>query len=80
MRVAFRTPPRAGLLFDLDDGRILWQRNPDARLHIASLTKMMTALLAVKSGRPNGRVLVTREAIRRTDRRWACSRSAGTCP
>jgi D-alanyl-D-alanine carboxypeptidase (penicillin-binding protein 5/6) len=61
--IVFHSPPRAGLLFDLNDGRVLWQRNPHARLRIASLTKMMTALLAVKSGRPNGRVLVTREAI-----------------
>jgi serine-type D-Ala-D-Ala carboxypeptidase (penicillin-binding protein 5/6) len=63
VQIAFHSPPRAGLLFDLDDGRVLWERNPHARLPIASLTKMMTALLAVRSGRPNGRVLVTREAI-----------------
>ena len=63
VRIGFHSPPRAGLLFDLDDGRVLWQRNPLARLPIASLTKMMTALLAVQSGRPDAGVLVTREAI-----------------
>jgi D-alanyl-D-alanine carboxypeptidase len=63
VRLSFHTPPRAGLLFDLGDGRVLWQRNPLARLRIASLTKMMTALLAVRSGRPDDPVLVTREAI-----------------
>jgi D-alanyl-D-alanine carboxypeptidase (penicillin-binding protein 5/6) len=63
VQLAFHSPPRAGLLFDLDDGRVLWQRNPHSRLRIASLTKMMTALLAVRSGHPSGRVLVTREAI-----------------
>jgi D-alanyl-D-alanine carboxypeptidase len=63
VRIAFHHPPRAGLLFDLHDGRVLWQRNALARLRIASLTKMMTALLAVQSGRPDARVLVTREAI-----------------
>jgi D-alanyl-D-alanine carboxypeptidase len=63
VRIPFHAPPRAGLLFDLDNGRVLWQRNPLARLRIASLTKMMTALLAVRSGRPDARVLVTREAI-----------------
>jgi D-alanyl-D-alanine carboxypeptidase (penicillin-binding protein 5/6) len=63
VRIPFHRPPRAGLLFDLDTGRALWQRNPHARLRIASLTKMMTALLAVRSGRPDTRVLVTREAI-----------------
>jgi serine-type D-Ala-D-Ala carboxypeptidase (penicillin-binding protein 5/6) len=45
----FHSPPRAGLLFNLDTGQVLWQRNPLARLRIASLTKMMTALLAVRS-------------------------------
>jgi D-alanyl-D-alanine carboxypeptidase (penicillin-binding protein 5/6) len=59
----FHSPPRAGLLFDLDDGRVLWQRNPLDRLRIASLTKMMTALLAVQSAPPGDRVLVTREAV-----------------
>jgi serine-type D-Ala-D-Ala carboxypeptidase (penicillin-binding protein 5/6) len=63
VRIPFHAPPRAGLLFDLDSGRVLWQRNPLTRLRIASLTKMMTALLAVRSGRPDDRVLVTREAI-----------------
>ena len=42
----FGTPqPRSGLLFNLDSGRILWQRDPQRRLPIASLTKMMTALI-----------------------------------
>jgi D-alanyl-D-alanine carboxypeptidase len=63
VRIAFRAPPRAGLLFDLDDGRVLWQRNPLARRRIASLTKMMTALLAIRSERPGAPVLITREAI-----------------
>jgi serine-type D-Ala-D-Ala carboxypeptidase (penicillin-binding protein 5/6) len=66
----FHDPPRAGLLFNLDTGQVLWQRNPLARLRIASLTKMMTALLTVRSGvggaraggAPNSRVLVTRQA------------------
>jgi D-alanyl-D-alanine carboxypeptidase len=59
----FRKPPRAGLLFDLDSGRVLWQHNAGQRLPIASLTKMMTALLAVEADRPHTRVLVTRAAI-----------------
>ncbi|HEY8090004.1 MAG TPA: D-alanyl-D-alanine carboxypeptidase family protein [Polyangiaceae bacterium] len=63
VRIPFHSPPRAGLLFDLGSGRVLWQRNPVARLRIASLTKMLTALLAVRSGRPDAGVLVTRAAI-----------------
>jgi serine-type D-Ala-D-Ala carboxypeptidase (penicillin-binding protein 5/6) len=63
VHVAFHTPPRAGLLFDLDTGRVLWQSNPDTHLRIASLTKMMTALLTVESAPPDAPVLITREAV-----------------
>jgi serine-type D-Ala-D-Ala carboxypeptidase (penicillin-binding protein 5/6) len=59
----FHTPPRAGLLFNLSTGQVLWRRNPYIRLHIASLTKMMTALLTVTSAPANARVLVTKEAV-----------------
>ncbi len=39
----FSSPPRAGLMFDVASGEILWERHPDRELPIASLTKMMTA-------------------------------------
>jgi len=63
MHVAFAAPPRAGLLFNLSTGQVLWQHNPYIRLRMASLTKMMTALLTVSSAPPDARVLVTREAV-----------------
>jgi D-alanyl-D-alanine carboxypeptidase (penicillin-binding protein 5/6) len=63
VRLAFRRPPRAGLLFNLDTGRVLWQRNASKRLEVASLTKMMTALVTVQSAPPNAPVLVTRQAV-----------------
>jgi D-alanyl-D-alanine carboxypeptidase (penicillin-binding protein 5/6) len=63
VRLPFRRPPRAGLLFDLDSGRVLWQRNPYRRLRIASLTKMMTALLTVQSAAPGAHVQITKQAI-----------------
>jgi D-alanyl-D-alanine carboxypeptidase (penicillin-binding protein 5/6) len=63
IQLLFHQPPRAGLLFDLDSGKVLWQRNASRRVRIASLTKMMTALLAVESAPPSARVLVTRQAI-----------------
>jgi D-alanyl-D-alanine carboxypeptidase len=64
VHVAFHTPPRAGLLFNLDTGKVLWQSSPYTRLRIASLTKMMTALLTVEAAPPDALVLVTRQAIR----------------
>jgi D-alanyl-D-alanine carboxypeptidase len=63
VHIAFHHPPRAGILFDLDTGQVLWQRNPDTRLRIASLTKMMTALLTVEAEPPSARVLVTKAAV-----------------
>jgi D-alanyl-D-alanine carboxypeptidase (penicillin-binding protein 5/6) len=59
----FAHPPKAGLLFNLDTGRVLWQRNPLSRLRIASLTKMMTALLTVQSAPADAPVLVTKQAV-----------------
>lgn len=63
VHIAFRHPPRAGLLFNLDTGQVLWQHNPDVRMRIASLTKMMTALLTVEAEPANARVLVTKAAV-----------------
>jgi serine-type D-Ala-D-Ala carboxypeptidase (penicillin-binding protein 5/6) len=56
-------PPRGGLLVDLDSGRVLWRRNPDGVLPIASLAKMMTALLVVQSAPPDAQVRITRQAL-----------------
>ncbi len=63
VRASFLQPPRAGLLIDLNSGRVLWQLNPLQRLHMASLTKLMTALRVVRSTPTNAPVLITREAI-----------------
>ena len=63
IKVTFHEPPRAGMLFNLDTGQVLWSRNPYTRLRIASLTKMMTALLVVSSAPPDAGVLVTRQAV-----------------
>lgn len=39
---------KSALLVDLPSGSVLFSKNPEARLPIASLTKLMTALLAVE--------------------------------
>jgi serine-type D-Ala-D-Ala carboxypeptidase (penicillin-binding protein 5/6) len=54
---------RSGLLFDVRTGLVLWQRDPLRRLPIASLTKMMTALVVTAKARPSAKVLITRQAI-----------------
>jgi D-alanyl-D-alanine carboxypeptidase len=63
IQVSFHNPPRAGILFNLETGQVLWQRNAYKRLRIASLTKMMTALIAVESAPAGARVLVTKAAV-----------------
>jgi len=63
IHVPFHRQPRGGLLFDLDTGEVLWRRLPDRVLPIASLTKMMTALIVVKRERPTDKVRVTKEAL-----------------
>jgi serine-type D-Ala-D-Ala carboxypeptidase (penicillin-binding protein 5/6) len=61
--VPFKHPPRSGLLFDLDTGAVLWRRMPARVLPIASLTKMMTALVVVQRSKPDDKVRVTKEAL-----------------
>jgi D-alanyl-D-alanine carboxypeptidase len=63
VRLNFHAPPSSGLLFNLSSGRVLWQHNGSGRLPIASLTKMMTALVTVRSAAPEEPVLITRDAV-----------------
>jgi D-alanyl-D-alanine carboxypeptidase len=58
-----RKPPASGLMFDLDGGQVLWRHEPQRVLPIASLTKMMTALVAVDRLSPGARVRITKEAL-----------------
>jgi D-alanyl-D-alanine carboxypeptidase (penicillin-binding protein 5/6) len=63
VQASFQQPPSSGVLFDLNSGRVLWQLNPLQRLHMASLTKLMTALRVVRTTPANAPVLITREAV-----------------
>jgi serine-type D-Ala-D-Ala carboxypeptidase (penicillin-binding protein 5/6) len=63
VRMDFRKPPRSGLLFDIDTGRVLWRHRPERVLPIASLTKMMTALVVVDRVPEGATVRVTKEAL-----------------
>jgi serine-type D-Ala-D-Ala carboxypeptidase (penicillin-binding protein 5/6) len=63
VRMEFRKPPRSGLLFDIDTGRVLWRHRPERVLPIASLTKMMTALVVVDRIPEGAKVAITKEAL-----------------
>jgi serine-type D-Ala-D-Ala carboxypeptidase (penicillin-binding protein 5/6) len=61
--VFLRHAPRAGLVFDLSSGEVLWQLGARRTLPIASLTKIMTALLVAERTRPGERVRITQAAL-----------------
>jgi D-alanyl-D-alanine carboxypeptidase (penicillin-binding protein 5/6) len=64
-RVAFvpRLPLASGLLFDVRTGEVLWSLQPSRVLPIASLTKMMTALVVLDRSKPSDSVRVTPLAV-----------------
>ncbi len=53
----------AGALFDLQEKRALYSKNAFERLYPASITKVMTALLAIKYGNLEDMVTVTEDAV-----------------
>jgi D-alanyl-D-alanine carboxypeptidase (penicillin-binding protein 5/6) len=53
---------KAAILIDNQTGEVLWQRNPDLPLPPASTTKIVTAILALQSGRLDDSFRVTPEA------------------
>jgi serine-type D-Ala-D-Ala carboxypeptidase (penicillin-binding protein 5/6) len=57
---------RSGVLFDVHSGDVLWERDPGRELPIASLTKMMTALVSIAHSKPSDRVLITSAATKFT--------------
>ena len=54
---------RAGILVDLDTGEILWARQPNLGVPPASLTKVLTALVALENFNPNATVTITPDAL-----------------
>jgi D-alanyl-D-alanine carboxypeptidase (penicillin-binding protein 5/6) len=54
---------RAGILVDMDKGEILWQKDPELELAPASLTKVLTSLVALENFSPDQTVTVTPDAL-----------------
>jgi serine-type D-Ala-D-Ala carboxypeptidase (penicillin-binding protein 5/6) len=61
--VHLKLPLRTGLLFDVRSGQVLWARDPRAVVPIASLTKMMTALVVVEHVRSSSKAFITRDVV-----------------
>jgi D-alanyl-D-alanine carboxypeptidase (penicillin-binding protein 5/6) len=60
----FRRPPRAGLVFDVDSGEVLWRRRPLRVRPVSSQTKQMTALDVATTTRPRDPVRIPAAALR----------------
>ena len=60
---AVSTSATSAILMDADSGRVLYEQNADAKMLIASTTKIMTALVAIREGEPSDVVTVSREAV-----------------
>ena len=59
---AVGTSAVSAILVDVDSGRVLYEQNADAKMLIASTTKIMTALVAIREGNLADTVKVSREA------------------
>jgi D-alanyl-D-alanine carboxypeptidase len=55
---------KAAIVVDASDGRVLWQMNAHRHLHVASTTKIMTALLALRALQPDDLVTVDKSVPR----------------
>ncbi len=75
----FKKPPRAALVFDVDDGRVLFRREPERVLPIASLTKIMTALAVTSETRPDEKVRITPAALSTRAPASGCCPRASAC-
>ena len=60
---ALDTSAKSAILIDAGSGTVLYEKNADERLSMASTTKIMTALVALESGDIDREVTVPREAV-----------------
>ena len=63
VKFAPQNEPKAGLLFDVHTGQVLWRHDAGRELPIASLTKMMTSLIIARRHKPDESVLITPQAL-----------------
>ena len=63
---AFEKPDisaKSVLLFDIESKRVLYGKNPKERLPMASLTKIMTAIVALENSKKDNKYLVTEKEL-----------------
>ncbi len=60
----FADTARSSIVMDIDSGRVLYSNRPDEVRLIASITKIMTAVLAIESGKLDQEVTVGEEVLK----------------
>ena len=63
IRIAVSVSARAAILIEETSGSVLFEKEADARLPMASTTKIMTALVALENAAPDLAVSVPKEAV-----------------
>lgn len=53
---------QGAILMDFDTGRVLWEKNSDKPMPMASTTKIMTAIMAIESGKLDEVVVASKRA------------------
>lgn len=61
--LALGVSARTAILIEQESGRILYEKDAHKKMRIASITKIMTAILAIESGKLNETVTVSERAI-----------------
>ncbi len=60
---AIQTSASTAILMDMDSGRILYEKNKDEQRLVASITKIMTAVLAIENASLEEEVTVGEEIL-----------------
>ncbi|GAI26459.1 unnamed protein product, partial [marine sediment metagenome] len=53
---------KSAILIDTDSGRVLWEKYPHRKQSPASITKIMTAILAIENGDFKDKIVISEEA------------------
>jgi serine-type D-Ala-D-Ala carboxypeptidase (penicillin-binding protein 5/6) len=59
----FSVSAQSAILMEQESGRVLFEKNAHKQLRIASITKIMTAILAIESGKMNEKVKINKNAV-----------------
>lgn len=62
---SFEITAKAGMLISMDTGEILYENNIDKKIYPASITKIMTAIVMLESGKynPNEKIAMTEKVL-----------------